>query len=60
MDLPDGGARMLHLRDGHSSPPTKIEFFAKNGESIVSAGRVSEKIVFSHNNCNRTYNVRHH
>ena len=38
MDLPDGAARLLRLRDGHSAPPTNIEFFSKNGHSIVSAG----------------------
>lgn len=37
-DLPDDGGRLLRLREGHSSPPSKIQFYGSNGKNILSAG----------------------
>lgn len=37
-DLPDDGGRLLRLREGHSSQPSKIQFYGSNGKHILSAG----------------------
>lgn len=37
-DLPDGGARMLRHREGHSAPPDKCQHYGNNGQNIVTAG----------------------
>ncbi|GBO03610.1 WD repeat-containing protein 36, partial [Araneus ventricosus] len=36
-DMPDDGGRLLRLREGHSSLPTKVWFFGVNGKNILSA-----------------------
>ncbi|XP_015915378.1 WD repeat-containing protein 36 [Parasteatoda tepidariorum] len=46
-DLPDEGGRLLRLREGHSSPPTKIQFYGANGKDILSAGLDSTLRSFS-------------
>lgn len=46
-DLPDDGGRLLRLREGHSSPPTKIKFYGSDGKNILSAGRDSTLRSFS-------------
>lgn len=46
-DLPDDGGRLLRLRDGHSSPPLKIEFYGTKGKNILSAGSDSTLRSFS-------------
>lgn len=37
-DMPDGGVRLLRIREGHSAPPTYIRFHGDNGKSILTAG----------------------
>eukprot|EP00043_Microstomoeca_roanoka_P019431 m.218630 g.218630 ORF g.218630 m.218630 type:complete len:933 (-) comp16994_c1_seq1:59-2857(-) len=37
-DTADGGARVLKSRQGHSAPPTKIRYYGKSGNDILSAG----------------------
>lgn len=37
-DRPDGGARLLRIREGHSVPPTFIRFYGVAGEHILSTG----------------------
>ena len=39
-DLPDGGGRLLRLREGHSDPPTRIRFYGGLGQNILSAGNL--------------------
>ncbi|GLH15569.1 Protein will die slowly [Gryllus bimaculatus] len=46
-DMPDGGARLLRIREGHSSPPTFIRYHGNNGHNIVSAGSDSSMRIFS-------------
>lgn len=46
-DVSDGGGRLLRIRDGHSAPPSKIRFYGKNGENILSAGDDSTLRSFS-------------
>ncbi|MPC30521.1 WD repeat-containing protein 36 [Portunus trituberculatus] len=36
-DLPDGGARLLKIRDGHSAPPLFARFHGSLGNCILSA-----------------------
>lgn len=38
--MPDGGGRLLRIREGHGKPPTKIRFYGSLGNSILSAGEV--------------------
>jgi hypothetical protein len=38
--MPDGGGRLLKLREGHNKPPTKIRFYGSLGTSIISAGNI--------------------
>lgn len=46
-DLPDGGGRLLKLREGHSLPPTKIRFYGALGKTIMSAAKDSTLRSFS-------------
>lgn len=46
-DLPDGGARLLKIRDGHSAPPLFARFHGSLGDSILSAGEDSSLRLFS-------------
>ena len=36
-DLPDGGGRLLRIKEGHSEPPIKIMFYGNLGHNILSA-----------------------
>ncbi|CAH0382177.1 unnamed protein product [Bemisia tabaci] len=45
-DMPDGGARLLRIREGHSSPPTFIRFHGNLGHNIISAGSDSTLRIF--------------
>jgi hypothetical protein len=38
-DLPDGGGRLLRIREGHAKPPTKIRFYGSLGSNILSSGK---------------------
>ncbi|XP_014666285.1 PREDICTED: WD repeat-containing protein 36-like [Priapulus caudatus] len=55
-DLPDGGARILRHREGHSAPPNKLRFHDNDGEQILSAGQDSVLRLFStvHDRHNRS------
>jgi len=46
-DLPDGGARLLRIREGHTAPPLCIRYHGSNGNSILSAGEDCSFRVFS-------------
>lgn len=46
-DLPDGGARLLRLREGHGAPPTYIRYHGSTGKTILSAGEDSSLRIFS-------------
>lgn len=46
-DMPDGGARLLRIRDGHNAPPSRIKFHGSNGDNILSAGSDSSLRIFS-------------
>ncbi|XP_075229735.1 WD repeat-containing protein 36 [Lycorma delicatula] len=46
-DMPDGGARLLRLREGHAAPPTWIRFHGTDGHNILSAGKDSSLRIFS-------------
>lgn len=46
-DMSDGGGRQLRWREGHSSPPTRIRYYGREGESVLSAGQDSSLRVFS-------------
>ncbi|XP_063887583.1 WD repeat-containing protein 36-like [Scylla paramamosain] len=46
-DLPDGGARLLKIRDGHSAPPLFARFHGSLGDCILSAGEDSSMRLFS-------------
>lgn len=46
MDLSDGGGNLLCQRDGHSQPPTKIDFYGPKGFNLLSAGRDSTLKMF--------------
>ena len=46
-DMPDGGGRLLRLREGHSAPPTKIRFYGSLGDNILSASEDSTLRSFS-------------
>ncbi|XP_053605696.1 WD repeat-containing protein 36 [Plodia interpunctella] len=37
-DMPDGGARLLRKREGHSLPPTLVRHCEPTGENILAAG----------------------
>ncbi|XP_055629239.1 WD repeat-containing protein 36 [Toxorhynchites rutilus septentrionalis] len=46
-DLPDGGARLLRIREGHGAPPTCIRYHGAMGRNILSAGEDSSLRIFS-------------
>ena len=46
-DMPDGGGRLLRLREGHSAPPTRIRFYGSLGDNILSASEDSTLRSFS-------------
>ncbi|BFY99565.1 hypothetical protein BsWGS_02605 [Bradybaena similaris] len=46
-DMADGGARLLRMREGHSAPPTCIQFYGNDGQTILSAGQDSTMRSFS-------------
>ncbi|PNF25274.1 hypothetical protein B7P43_G12585 [Cryptotermes secundus] len=46
-DMPDGGARLLNIREGHSSPPSYVRFHGSNGHNLLSAGGDSSLRIFS-------------
>ncbi|XP_076062093.1 WD repeat-containing protein 36 [Oratosquilla oratoria] len=46
-DMPDGGARLLKFREGHSEPPLVARFHGSLGETIVSGGEDSTMRLFS-------------
>ena len=46
-DMPDGGGRLLRLREGHSEPPTKIRFYGGLGDTLLSASEDSTLRSFS-------------
>ncbi|GAB0087952.1 WD repeat-containing protein 36 [Sergentomyia squamirostris] len=46
-DMPDGGARLLRFREGHSAPPACIRFHGAKGGNILSAGEDSSLRVFN-------------
>ena len=46
-DLPDGGSRLLRLKEGHAAPPTKIRFYGGLGNNILSSGEDSSLRSFS-------------
>lgn len=46
-DLPDGGVRLLRLREGHAAPPSFIRFHGSNGQNILSAGSDSSLRIFN-------------
>ncbi|XP_058812783.1 WD repeat-containing protein 36 [Topomyia yanbarensis] len=46
-DLPDGGARLLRVREGHAAPPTCIRYHGASGRNILSAGEDSSLRIFS-------------
>lgn len=55
-DQPDGGARLLRWREGHSAPPNFLRHYGNNGQSVLSAGQDSIMHLFStvhdkHNKC---------
>lgn len=46
-DQSDGGMRLLHLKEGHKAPPTRLRFHDLLGEWILSAGLDSSMRSFS-------------
>lgn len=46
-DMPDGGARLLRIREGHSAPPLCIRYHGAAGQSVLSAGEDSSLRVFN-------------
>ncbi|KAK9881958.1 hypothetical protein WA026_018150 [Henosepilachna vigintioctopunctata] len=46
-DMPDGGARLLRVREGHSSAPSFIRFHGSNGHNILSAASDSSLRIFN-------------
>ncbi|XP_055587163.1 WD repeat-containing protein 36 [Uranotaenia lowii] len=46
-DLPDGGARLLRIREGHGAPPTCIRYHGSSGQNILSSGEDSSLRIFS-------------
>ncbi len=45
--MPDGGGRLLRLREGHAEPATKIRFYGLLGNTILSSGEDSTLRSFS-------------
>lgn len=55
-DQPDGGVRLLRMREGHSEPPNFLRHYGNDGRSILCAGQDSRLHLFStihdkHNKC---------
>ncbi|XP_060525873.1 WD repeat-containing protein 36 [Cylas formicarius] len=46
-DMPDGGARLLRLREGHAASPSYIRFHGANGHNILSAAADSTLRIFN-------------
>ncbi|XP_050316209.1 WD repeat-containing protein 36 [Anthonomus grandis grandis] len=46
-DMPDGGARLLRIREGHSATPNHIRFHGANGHNILSAASDSTLRIFN-------------
>ncbi|XP_066252400.1 WD repeat-containing protein 36 [Euwallacea similis] len=46
-DMPDGGARLLRIREGHSASPNYIRFHGANGHNILSAASDSTLRIFN-------------
>ncbi|XP_053692051.1 WD repeat-containing protein 36 [Sabethes cyaneus] len=46
-DLPDGGARLLRVREGHGAPPTCIRYHGSSGQFILSSGEDSSLRIFN-------------
>lgn len=46
-DMPDGGARLLRFREGHSLPPTCVRFYGTNGHNLLVSGGDSTLRVFN-------------
>lgn len=46
-DMPDGGARMLRVREGHAAPPLCVRYHGADGQSILSAGEDASLRVFN-------------
>lgn len=46
-DMPDGGARQLRIREGHTKPPLCIRYHGATGNSILSSSEDSTLRVFS-------------
>lgn len=46
-DQPDGSGRILRLREGHSAPPSRIRFYGRDGQNIISSGQDSSLRSFS-------------
>ncbi|KAL0274929.1 UNVERIFIED_CONTAM: hypothetical protein PYX00_002946 [Menopon gallinae] len=46
-DMPDGGARLLRLREGHSLPPTYVRFYGSNGHNLLVSGGDSTLRLFN-------------
>ncbi|KAK3868574.1 hypothetical protein Pcinc_026051 [Petrolisthes cinctipes] len=49
-DLPDGGARLLKLVEGHSAPPLCARFYGSTkvlGDNVITAGEDSSVMCFS-------------
>lgn len=46
-DMPDLGARLLRIREGHSAPPQMIRYHGANGHNILSAGSDSSLRIFN-------------
>ncbi|XP_026474515.1 WD repeat-containing protein 36 [Ctenocephalides felis] len=53
-DMPDGGARLLRIREGHSAPPSFIRFHGSLGQNLLSAGADSTLRIF--NTVTETFN----
>lgn len=45
-DMPDGGARLIRFREGHSAPPTCIRYHGQKGIHLLSAGEDSSLRIF--------------
>lgn len=44
---PNGGARLLRIREGHHAPPICIRYHGNHGKHILSSGEDSSLRVFS-------------
>ncbi|KAJ8724401.1 hypothetical protein PYW08_015875 [Mythimna loreyi] len=53
-DMPDGGARLLRTREGHSQPPTMVCHCEPSGNNILAAG--SDSSLHIMNTVSETFN----